>query len=57
MHVHVVSGDGEAKFWMEPTVALTDHIGYGTQELTKLQKLVEEHRHEIARAWREHFRD
>jgi len=23
MHVHVISGDGEAKFWLEPEIELT----------------------------------
>lgn len=28
MHVHVVSPEGEAKFWIEPTVALADFIWF-----------------------------
>jgi len=28
MHVHVVSGDGEAKFWLEPDLELAKNHGY-----------------------------
>ena len=28
MHVHVVSGDGEAKFWLEPDLELAKNYGY-----------------------------
>jgi hypothetical protein len=27
MHVHVYCGDGEAKFWLEPEVALAYELG------------------------------
>lgn len=27
MHVHVVSGDGEAKFWLEPELELAKNYG------------------------------
>ncbi len=33
MHVHVVSADGEAKFWLEPTVALATYDGLTTGQL------------------------
>ena len=28
MHVHITSPDGEAKFWIEPLVALANYSGY-----------------------------
>lgn len=55
MHVHVMSSHGEAKFWIEPTVALATNKGLTKRELTQLQRLVEEHRDEIAEAWQAHF--
>ena len=54
-HVHVTCPDGEAKFWIEPTVALADFVGLTKKQLSELQKLVEEHRDEIAKAWKKHF--
>ncbi len=57
MHVHVVSGSGKAKFWMEPDVSLAMSQGIPTHELAAIEKIVKEHRDEIKRAWREHFSD
>ena len=28
MHIHVVSGDGEAKFWLEPKIVLVTNYHY-----------------------------
>ena len=56
MHVHVVSADGEAKFWMEPIISLANYTGFNQRQLKRLQQLVEEHRSEIVKAWKDHFR-
>jgi hypothetical protein len=42
MHVHVISPDGEAKFWLEPVVALALNKGLGATELNELKHIVEE---------------
>jgi len=55
MHVHVNSPNGEAKFWLEPILALATHTGLPTRELSRMQRVVEEHHGEIVRAWRAHF--
>jgi hypothetical protein len=55
MHVHVSSPDGEAKFWLEPILALASHTGLSRRELSAMQRKVEEHHAEIIEAWREHF--
>lgn len=55
LHVHVVSPEGEAKFWIEPTIALADYVGLSRRQLMKLQKIVEERYDEIRSAWQEHF--
>ena len=54
-HVHIVSPDGEAKFWIEPIVSLANYIGFSKRQLTQLQKLVEKHKNEIIKAWKKHF--
>ena len=41
MHVHVTGTKGEAKFWIEPIVALARSHGLSPQELIRLQKVVE----------------
>jgi hypothetical protein len=57
MHVHVMSADGEAKFWLEPEIALAKNIGFAQHHLRQIQQLVEVHRDEITAAWNRHFRD
>jgi Domain of unknown function (DUF4160) len=55
MHVHIQSADGEAKFWIEPTVTLANQVGFSKKQLNELHKLVEENRHVIRDAWQKHF--
>ena len=54
-HVHVISPDGEAKFWLEPAIGLAVNQGLGQTELNELQKIIEERQHEIRKHWRRHF--
>lgn len=28
VHIHVISPDGEAKFWLEPTISLADYSSF-----------------------------
>ena len=55
-HVHVSSSDGEAKFWLEPTISLAHYEGFRKAQLRKLQLLVEEHYEEFIETWRTHFK-
>ena len=55
MHVHVSCPDGEAKFWLEPVVALVNHIGLSTRQLKVLQRIIEGRRDEIVARWHRHF--
>ncbi|MEJ2347519.1 MAG: DUF4160 domain-containing protein [Gammaproteobacteria bacterium] len=54
-HIHVYSGDGEAKFWIEPTVELARHYRYTQRQLREIEGIVEEYRDVIRTAWRERF--
>jgi hypothetical protein len=55
VHVHVSSPDGEAKFWLEPIIALAQHYNLTSKQLKELQQIVEEHSNEIKKAWKKHF--
>ncbi len=55
MHIHISSPDGEAKFWIEPIVALADYSSYSAKQIKELQKVVESHASEITKAWKKHF--
>lgn len=54
-HVHVRSGDGEAKFWLAPTVYLADSDGFDARTLRELREVVAENKQLIERIWNEHF--
>lgn len=54
-HVHVQHADGEAKFWIDPTVELFANYGLRPQQVAEAQRLTEEHIDDIGRAWAKHF--
>jgi len=55
MHVHVGSAEGEAKFWIEPEVALAQNYGLSSADLRAARRLIEEHEDEIRKVWARHF--
>ncbi|MBI4208874.1 MAG: DUF4160 domain-containing protein [Deltaproteobacteria bacterium] len=55
MHVHVSSPEGEAKFWLEPKIAVARNYGLSRKQLNQVQKVVEEYKNEITKAWEKHF--
>ena len=55
MHVHVQGQNGEAKFWLEPTIELAQHVGLSQHEINEALRLVQEHENEIRSAWLKHF--
>ncbi|WP_395343808.1 DUF4160 domain-containing protein [Ningiella sp. W23] len=57
MHVHVLSGDGEAKYWLEPEIALAKSFGYSNKQLSRIEQLVRGRQDELISAWQRHFKD
>jgi len=55
MHVHVTCPDGEAKFWLEPAIALAQNYGLSDKQLKDVQTLVEAHADECRSSWKAHF--
>ena len=55
MHVHVLSSDGEAKFWLEPEIKLANNYRYSPKQLRDIESLIEVHNHELTSAWKRHF--
>lgn len=56
MHIHVSSPQGEAKFWIEPVIALAYHYDLERKDLKEIQKIIEVHKDEIKEAWQRHFK-
>jgi len=55
VHIHVKLGRDEAKFWLSPQVVLAYNRGLNGPTLNRVQKLVEDNREELERAWNEFF--
>ena len=55
MHIHVLSGNREAKFWLEPQIELAKNSGFAEHELHKLQKIVERNANKFKQQFREHI--
>ena len=54
--MHVYSSEGEAKFWLEPDVALAKNYGLSDSQITELAAVVRKRKDEIRDAWQKHFR-
>jgi hypothetical protein len=55
IHIHVISPDGEAKFWIEPEIELVKSIGFNQKQLKLLESIIKENSDEIRSSWRRHF--
>ncbi|MCX7178922.1 MAG: DUF4160 domain-containing protein [Proteobacteria bacterium] len=55
LHIHAVSANGEAKFWMYPEVRIAYSAGFDRRTLSEMMAVVADHREQIERAWNEHF--
>ena len=55
IHIHVKNADGDAKFWVLPTVRLADSEGLDAKTLRELASIVEANKDLIEEAWNEYF--
>lgn len=54
-HIHVISPEGEAKFWILPNITLAKSVGFSEKELKTLEKLIKEKEDEIISKWKQYF--
>jgi hypothetical protein len=47
VHIHVSHPDGEAKFWLKPTIELARNIGLNSLKVNDAALLVQSHQQEI----------
>ena len=57
IHVHVIKGDSEARFQVQPEVILLDSKGMKPAELKLAESLVEENKEMIIERWKVMFRE
>ena len=53
-HVHVDRDDRSAKFWLEP-VSLARNLGFKSNELRVIERLLVDNEALLLAAWREHL--
>ncbi|MBI4669177.1 MAG: DUF4160 domain-containing protein [Elusimicrobia bacterium] len=54
-HVHARKGACLAKFWVDPEIRLASSWGMSSNEVNRLQKVVEREASLIRRKWNEYF--
>ncbi len=54
-HIHVISGEGEAKYWVLPKIELAKNYGLSNQDLNQIKKIIEENIDAIKASWEKHF--
>jgi hypothetical protein len=54
-HIHVRSGEGEAKFWLYPTVHLAESSGFDAGALRELASVVAQNLELIEGTWNAYF--
>ena len=55
MHIHVICGDREAKFWLEPEVELAKNTGIPEHKLSEIKKIVKKNADRFKQQFREHI--
>ncbi|MDP2993000.1 MAG: DUF4160 domain-containing protein [Deltaproteobacteria bacterium] len=53
-HIHVEYDNKLAKFWLDP-VRLQGSYGFNRNEISCIQKMVQEHQTQLMEAWNEYF--
>jgi len=55
-HIHVVKGDKQCKFWIEPAIELAGNNGFTIKELSNILKIIKRNESEFKSKWDKHFR-
>ena len=55
IHIHVVRGNEDAKFWLYPEVEVAYNRGFNARTLKLLNAIITPRRVEIEEAWNDHF--
>ena len=54
-HVHIYSTEGEAKYWLEPSLELAKNYRLTKIQLKEIEGIIEGHYDEFKAAWNSHF--
>lgn len=54
MHIHVLHGRNEAKYWLEPQIELAWNDGIAEERLSKIKKIIENNADRFKEQYKEH---
>ena len=54
-HVHVICADGEAKFWLDPEIALAKNYHLSVEQLSEIETVIRERKNELIKIWDSYF--
>lgn len=57
IHIHVIKGGCEAKYNVDPDVALVFNHGFKKHELSMIESIIEENSEVIKNRWNEYFKN
>ena len=57
MHVHIHTGDGEAKIWLEPEIELAKNYHLTRSQLREIENIIEAHYDEFRNNRNAHFKN
>ncbi len=49
-HIHVRTGEGDCKFWLEPVISLASNRGVRVHDLRRIEQLVFEHQEDTSQS-------
>lgn len=55
MHIHVICGRHEAKYWLEPRVELAKNSGIPEYKLNEIKKIIEEYADRFKEQFQQHI--
>ena len=55
MHIHVVSAEKSAKFWLEPEIELAKNKGFNSKELSTIQRIIENNADDFKSRYKAHI--
>jgi len=55
MHIHVIAGEHEAKFWLEPNIEMAKNIGFHEHELNQIKRIIEKNADRFKEQYQEHI--
>ena len=55
IHIHVIKGDAEARFVLEPEIEITENFGFKPHELAIAEEVIRDNREYMIEHWKLYF--